>query len=398
MQIEDDYNNVPVLLLTINEDMIVETFSNAAQTALGDCAHCAIAELADTESVLALCDLMRTLTVDVPPMSRVLTFRGRHGKRIVVAGLVEKLEYSGAPRLRITALYDPRLQPWLGDLIQSEEIHRVLVQASSEAMWCIKFSEPVDLTVGNHEIIRQVFENECHWLMCNESMARLYNLPEGLDLNRQPVSMYFPRNSENEAFVRQIIESDFAVDNALSIDTRHDGSAMYVENTVRCDIKNGRLLRMWGSVRDVTGYQQLQNRLAREAHDVRNVLNALPDAILVINRDRLLLAVNSSFETMFGWKSHQFLGMDIQAIINLEATLPGGRRWYGVDSQRWIAEVRMQTGCGMICDAQISPVGSEAPDQFVLTLRSSNGLSEPLLGHARTVVPMPIDISVGIPR
>jgi PAS domain S-box-containing protein len=272
-------------------------------------------------------------------------------------------------------------------------MHRRFVQTSSEAMWCIEFTEPVDLTMGDHEIVRQVFENECHWLMCNDAMARLYNLPEGVDLNHQPVSLYFPRNPENEAFIRKIIASDFEVDNALSIDTRHDGSTFYVENDVHCIIRNSRLFRMWGSVRDVTGYRQMQNRLEREAQDVRSILNAIPEVILVINRERRLLAVNSSFEKLFGWRQNHFLGRDIQAIIDLEAPLPGGRRWYGVDRQRWTAEVKTHHGKALVCDVQSAPVGEEAPDQFVLTLRCAHEHADAPAEHAQNVIPLPVDLS-----
>lgn len=372
MHSEDSYRDAPVFLLTIDENMLIETASKTAQKTLGDCKRCAIGKFVDTRLALELGDLMQSVKIDAPPIYRALTFRRQDGERIVVAGLVDKVSCGDSPKLRITALYDSASQPWLEELIHSEDLHRAFVQASSEAMWCIDFSEPVDLTQGDHEIIRQVFENECRWLMCNEAMARLYNLPKGLDFNRQPVSLYFPRNLENETFVRQIIESDFSVDKVLSIDTSHDGSSMYMENTVHCNIQDGCLLRMYGSVRDVTGYRQVQNRLTRDAQDVRSILNAIPDAILVINRDRRLLAVNASFEALFGWKQHQFLGQDIQTIIDLEAPLPNGRRWYGIDHQRWTTEVRIPTGRSVMCDAQIFPVGEEAPDRFVLTLHPAH--------------------------
>ena len=360
--------DAPIFLLTIDENMFIETASKTAERTLGDCRHCAISKFIDAEHARDLCDLMQSVKVNESPTYRALTFCKADGGSICVAGLVDKVLCGDAPKLRITALYDPSSQPWLEELIHSADLHRALVQASSEAMWCIDFSEPVDLTQGDYETIRQVFENECRWLMCNEAMARLYHLPPGLDFNRQPVSLYFPHTLENEAFVRQLIESNFSVDKVLSIDTSHDGSSMYMENTVRSDIRNGFLSRMWGSVRDVTGYRRVQNRLARDAQDVRSVLDAIPEAILVVSRERRLLTANASFETLFGWKQHQFLGQDIQSIINLEAPLPNGRRWYGIDPQRWTTEVKMPAGGSMRCDAQIFPVGEEAPDRFVLTL------------------------------
>lgn len=371
MSTEGIHDPASLILLTFDGNGEIVGFNAAAEALLGCRERQSIDELADTTSTRLLRDLAADPDGGAPPPSPcMLTFLGRNGARLAAAAVVDRARLaSGAPSLRITAIPTPGLQRWVRELVESEALLRNFAKLSSEAMWCIEFSEAVDLTLGDHEIIRQVFENECHWRLCNESMARIYDLPPGLDFNKQPVSHYFQRNPENEAFVRQIIESNFAVDDVLSIDTRHDGSSIYIENTVRSDIVDGRLLRLWGTVRDITQYRQTHNRLVEAARDVSSILCALPDAILVINRNRTVLAVNPAFESLLGWASHQLLGQDIQPIIDLEAPLPGGRRWYGISRQRWIAEVRMPAGASMRCDIQSAPIGEEAPERFVLSLR-----------------------------
>ncbi|OFW08874.1 MAG: hypothetical protein A3H27_04705, partial [Acidobacteria bacterium RIFCSPLOWO2_02_FULL_59_13] len=296
------WETASVLLLVSDRDGVIVDYSKAAAATLGAHEKHTLGEVMDGESAALLDELMHNLRPNEAPRSLLLRLIRRDGGRVLVAGLVEKLlARNGTPLLRVTVLDVPGSRSWVEEMIASEELLRAFVRTSNEAMWCIEFSEPVDLTLGEHEIVRQVFENECHWLMCNEAMARLYDLPEGLDFNKQPVSQYFPRSPENEGFIRQIIESNFSVDNALSIDTRHDGSTVYAENTVRCSIEGGRLFRMWGTVRDITSYRQVHNRLAQEAQEVRGILGALPDVVLVINRNRRLLAVNPAFETLLGW-------------------------------------------------------------------------------------------------
>lgn len=382
MHTEEIYESAPLLLLVFDEDGFIVQCSKTAAAVLGAYERRTMADLVDGESARLLEDLMLVLRRGEPASSQLLTFLRRDGSTLAVASLVDKLAArNGAPLLRVTALHEDGPRNWLDELVRSEEVLRRFVQTATEAMWCIEFTEPVDLTLGEHEIIRQVFENDCHWLMCNEAMARLYDLPEGLDFNKQPVRSYFPRTPENEAFVRQIIESNFSVDHAQSIDTRHDGSTMYVENAVRCHIEGGRLLSLGGTVRDITDYRQAENRLEQEAQDVRSILGAIPDAILVIDRQRKLLAVNPAFEAMLGWRADQFLGRDVQPIIDLESPLPGGRRWYGVDRQRWQAEVRLQAGVSMVCDVQVAPIGEEAPDRFVLALRPAQLNGEPVSGR-----------------
>lgn len=370
----NDELHASVLVMVINRNMDIVAMNKTAQTVFGAQLPRSAADSFSRRTLLDLSEIIQCTNSEVVSLYRTLIFNpSMTERRISVVGLLENIIFGAETCLRITALFGGVAQPGIEELIYSEEIHRAFAQSSSEAMWCIDFSEPVDLTRGTNEIIHQVFNNECRWLMCNSAMARVYNLPEGMDFNRQPVSLYFPRSPENEMFVRQIIDSDFHVEKALSIDTSHDGSMMYIENTVHCKIQDNFLLRMWGTVHDVTKYRQVRNQLTREISDVRSVLNALPDAILVIDRKSRLLAVNSSFQELFGWSPDTLFGRDIQGIINLNIPLPNNRKWYGVDSQKWMTTVRTSSGTTINCNIKSVPIGDHASDRFVITLQPITG-------------------------
>jgi DNA-binding NtrC family response regulator len=57
----------------------------------------------------------------------------------------------------------------------------------------------------------------------------------------QNVRFVFPRNPENERFVRELIEADFVLDGALSLDQDYEGREVYMENDVRSQIADGTL-------------------------------------------------------------------------------------------------------------------------------------------------------------
>ncbi|GHU07620.1 hypothetical protein AGMMS50225_04840 [Betaproteobacteria bacterium] len=370
MQDEDLFTTAPIFLLAVDNNLHIVYRSKVADQAMSLNECCDLRAVMDIASVAAFEELHRNLLPGDAPEHLLLTFFGSNGTAHKVAGLVDSVARpQGPPLLRFTASYDVRGENWLEDLVLSEEVLRSFVQTSSEAMWCIEFTEPIDISLSDMEIVRQVFENDCHWLHCNDALAQLYQPPLGQDINLQPVSLYFPRNPANEAFILQIIHSDFAVDHAPSVDFRHNGSALYMENNVRCSIIDGQLVRIYGTLRDVTHFRQTQNRLESKAEAVSDILSALPDAILVIDRSRRLVAVNPSFETLFGWSSEIFLGSDVQSIIDLEQPLPGGRQWYGFNQQRWQTTVKTRFDTHLPCEAQIAPIGEESPDHFVLSLR-----------------------------
>lgn len=362
-----------MLIFVFDETETIRYCSPSAENLLGTCGQRHLSQLVEAASTKILLELATTLPVGVPPTPSMLTLLTREGSMIAVAAQVGRItlpDHSSA--WRVTAIPTPGFERWINDLVQSKALLESFAELSSEAMWCIEFSEPVDLSVDDDDVIRQVFENDCHWLMCNSSMARIYNLPPGLDLNKQPVAQYFPRTAENEAFVRQILEANFSIDGVLSIDTRHDGAPIYVENTVRTQIHDGHLLRMWGTVRDVTDFRRTNNRLSEEARDVSSILGAAPDAIVVVNRNREVIALNPAFERLSGWNAEQLLGNDINSILDLDCPLPGGGCWYSINRQRWLAEIKAQAGKPILCDIQSAPVDEEAPERFVLSLRPAN--------------------------
>lgn len=296
----------------------------------------------------------------------------------LVAHMSTRRGNGGSPVLCLTGFDDTENFRHLSKLEYATEMLNGFTDASTEAMWCIEYTEAVDLTLGEQEIIRQVFENECHWSMCNRAMAAIYNLPADLDFNRQRVSLYFRRNPTNEAFVRQLIDSRFHIDSAPSVDVRHDGSMAYIENSVRCHIEDGKMVRMWGTVRDTTEFRVAHNRLAQREREVRDVLSAIPDAVLVINKAQQVLAVNPAFESSFGWRADTVLGKSASTIVNLESNGADDHRWFGLAERRWSADVTKMDGASVACEIRMAPFPDDELSRYVLCLRPAKPATEAL--------------------
>lgn len=301
-----------------------------------------------------------------------ITLRDASGQSVPLQAIVSPMrnrDGAGAPLLRIAAIDDALTTRYVSELEHTAELLHGFIEASTEAMWCIEYTEPVDLAEAESEIVRQVFENDCHWSLCNRAMARLYNLPDDLDFNRQRVSAYFRRSPENEAFVRELAASGFSVDAALSMDVRHDGSIAYMENSVRGHIENGKMLRMWGTVRDTTEMRTTQNRIAQREREVREVLAALPDAVLVVDKTQRALAINPAFESAFGWRADEILGRSIAGLFDLDEGGEQEHRWFSQATLRRNISVTHRDGSRVPCDLRIAPMNDDEHRRFVLSLR-----------------------------
>ena len=253
------------------------------------------------------------------------------------------------------------------------EVLRNFVDTSKDALFCIEFLEPVDLTAPEPEIVRQAFENECVWRMCNAAMARLYKLPEGRDFNAENVHVIFAHNPKNEEFVRTLIKAEFNIDGVISLDGDYDGHEVYMENDVRAVIKDGMMHRMIGAVRNISERKKREQALTERLTVMSNVLSAIPDPVLVVDSSGILQAVNPALEWKFGWHLDDILGQAITTVIRFpdkfslaeELPLPGA------DAPRLDVEVRSPDGRLHRCMAQVSSFGEDDSDRrIVITLRS----------------------------
>ncbi|RLA51801.1 MAG: hypothetical protein DRR42_09335 [Gammaproteobacteria bacterium] len=199
-------------------------------------------------------------------------------------------------------------------LSQDLDILKGIIQSSHHPSWCIEYPEPLDLSAPEDEIIRQFFDNRRHWRHCNTAMEKMYRLPMGESLNQHSVDEILGRNPANEEFVRELIKNDFNLEGGASYDQRYDGTAFYVENDVQSEVKNGYLLRMWGTVRDLSRQHRREQELLYRKSQVEAILNGIVDPVLVLSEDGLITGINAAVSQTFGWPSERLLGERIHQL------------------------------------------------------------------------------------
>lgn len=303
-----------------------------------------------------------------PHAAESLVFVGNNDKQLANIARIVRVRTPSGYLVRILAVAATSSLELLESLQERTEILEGFMEASSEAMWCIEFTEAVNLNQNDSEIVHQVFNNERHWMLCNEAMARLYGVPAGVDIHDTPVSMIFPQNPANEHFVRQLIAHGFTVDRSPSIDMRHDGSVVYVENNVRGHIEDAHLHRMWGTARDITEFKRQQQVLSQSEAQFRDVLSALPDAVILVTQNRDIRAVNPAFELLVGAPAEAILDHEFTEFLPLPEDDDIQRRWHNGEQHRWRCEALHASGVISMCEARLSPVDNQA-NRFVIVIR-----------------------------
>lgn len=246
-------------------------------------------------------------------------------------------------------------------------VMRGIIEQAREAIWCIRFERPVDITRGDDATVDQIFSNPAVWTMCNAAMARAYELQSAAELNGRDVHFHWPRNAVNEAFIRAVIASGYHIDGAVSEDFRRDGTPVLMENDVRAHVENGRLHRLWGTLRE------LRNRPAPVSADATQsaalAFDMLPLAACLMDADGTLLASNAAWRQAFGAEGAAAAKMILRSAASLTVTgefvlpLPlasGGTRQHVVAVRWQAAPGEGQTSCLAATARAVADAGETA--------------------------------------
>ncbi len=303
----------------------------------------------------------------VMPVVVALEMRRADGSTLPVTAVAERISGDqGGPCLKLTKWPRGGRLDEIASLSEENEVLHGILDASDDAGWCMEWTDPVDLSAPEHEIIRQIFENGPRWRFCNAAMARLYRTPKGSMFNDRPVHETFPRTPANEAFLGRLIAANFDINGCPSRDRRYDGAIIEVENDVRGHVRGNRLYRMWGTVRDVSKHMRRLALVQDELENLETILSALPDAVIVTDRLGAIRYLNRTAEDIVGVPASNIGSYHLADIVTA-----------GFDSEVFFAD----TSCRTI-EARIrNPSGSRpvqitarkarlsGEDWLVLTLR-----------------------------
>jgi PAS domain-containing protein len=184
--------------------------------------------------------------------------------------------------------------------VSTEDILRGMLAASNDACWCMEFNPPVDVTADDHQVVHEIFTNGPVWRHCNAAMERLYRLPAGQDMNARPVEEIFPDNPSNRKFLLNLIANGFEVDGSPALDRRYDGLEIYVENDVRAHITNGKLYRMFGTVRNVAKHRRREQALNDQLAALEGAVAALPSPFFTVDASDVIETLNPAAVAWFG--------------------------------------------------------------------------------------------------
>ena len=172
--------------------------------------------------------------------------------------------------------------------LNRNERYRAFFEQSSEGIWCFELREPLPVELPEDEQIDRMFEH-AHLVECNDAMARMYGVTSASELIGAPLrDMLVRTDPANLDYLRSFIRSGYRLVDAESREVDQRGHPKVFLNNLVGVIESGRLLRAWGTQRDVTEARRVEEQIRQlhkmeavarlaggVAHDFNNLLTAI---------------------------------------------------------------------------------------------------------------------------
>ena len=204
---------------------------------------------------------------------------------------------------------------------QGETRYRTFVSQSSEAIWRFEMDEPFDVSLGRAAFLEAAWD-QGFLAECNDTYAQMYGFESAREMIGMRLWQVLPReDAASTTFLNQIFDADFRLSDAESVEIDRNGQSHIFLNNLIGIVENNRLLRVWGTQRDVTRERAAARELSASEKRFRSLFDAAPVPISIGRANEILYA-NQQFARLIGYQSVE----EVIGLSSLDFVAPAARK------------------------------------------------------------------------
>lgn len=143
-------------------------------------------------------------------------------------------------------------------LRRSEERYRAFIKQSTEGIWRVEIKNPFSIHLQVVEQMNRI-RQDGYIAECNDAMAVQYGFTHAEELINKRIDEFLaPSDSSNEQHLRNFVESEYRLADTETIEIDKKGQKKYFLSNLTGIVEDGKLVRIWGTQRDITLAKQTE--------------------------------------------------------------------------------------------------------------------------------------------
>ena len=204
------------------------------------------------------------------------------------------------------------------ELMRNNELFQTFMEESIEPIWCFELDEPLSLDLPEDEQFK-LFYSRAYLKDNNRAYAQVVGYERRENLLGMRLSEIIPPSSpENAESIKQMIRAGYNLRDFVTVEF-YNKKKIIALNNIRGVIEDGKLLRLWGTGRDITDQKAAEDELRQAEQRYRLVADFTYDWETWENLDGSYIYVSPSFERITGYRVQQLI--DRPGMLN-EIILP----------------------------------------------------------------------------
>ena len=204
------------------------------------------------------------------------------------------------------------------ELMRNNELFQTFMEESIEPIWCFELDEPLSLDLPEDEQFK-LFYSRAYLKDNNRAYAQVVGYERRENLLGMRLSEIIPPSiPENAESIKQMIRAGYNLRDFVTVEF-YNKKKIIALNNIRGVIEDGKLLRLWGTGRDITDQKAAEDELRQAEQRYRLVADFTYDWETWENLDGSYIYVSPSFERITGYRVQQLI--DRPGMLN-EIILP----------------------------------------------------------------------------
>lgn len=193
------------------------------------------------------------------------------------------------------------------ELKNQNELFKGYMQNSTEAIWAYEFNPPMPMDLSIDDQVDYCYSH-VRVAVANLTWAKSIGYDRAEDLIGLPLAEVVTRSvPENEAAIRDIAKAEYHLEGVITHDRSRQGELRISLNNLTREIRDGHLIRSWGTHRDITDQENAKLQLLEAEKRYRTVADFTFDWEYWESPDGKLIYVSPSCERITGYSTREFM-------------------------------------------------------------------------------------------